>query len=540
AGGGWAPGNYTEDKKSTGSALLGTGGVGSDGGGVGGLACYKSRGNTKGFGGFGGGGGGCVAGGGGGGFTGGRAWSNSQTNGEGGWSYLPDNQHVFYRAVYPGSNYKSGSVYIIPAIVGCGCAYLCAATNQLRSSVVCICPADFKLGPDGKSCIYQSTETTKIIFLITGSVFAVVIICLILGIWMYRSYRKRKERKENINIIHNGILNYDPISRNRNGNVDINPTYDFNGRILTTNDLPRILRDELRIQKSIGEGAFGVVYRGYYKKTGETEEMRVAIKVNILDYTPPVIGRPAAPLPYRATHPLDENAPPDGVLRAVDVVNSSGAINEPQPYKSQEEPQYVTPLPADDFFEGVDAELMKDAERFGRFRRSNEMAPLDDMRDYCDDDDDDDDNDDDSVGDEEDEDEDAINVAEADAEDEAEDDDDDDNDEQNVEEEEDDDANGAEIVLDADNNRFDEDDDDAYGDNARSNGPVSSYHWNRFKETSFISMKEPNTKQTNADGQISSSKRRKSFSELEDNRPNPYSLTGRVRYNVASDGKIRC
>lgn len=50
--------------------MLGTGGVGSDGGGVGGLACYKSRGNTKGFGGFGGGGGGCVAGGGGGGFTG--------------------------------------------------------------------------------------------------------------------------------------------------------------------------------------------------------------------------------------------------------------------------------------------------------------------------------------------------------------------------------------------------------------------------------------------------------------------------------------
>lgn len=65
AGGGWAPGNYTEDKKTTGSALLG-----SDGGGFGGLACYKSRGDTKGFGGFGGGGGGCVAGGGGGGFTG--------------------------------------------------------------------------------------------------------------------------------------------------------------------------------------------------------------------------------------------------------------------------------------------------------------------------------------------------------------------------------------------------------------------------------------------------------------------------------------
>lgn len=64
-----------------------------------------------------------------------------------------------------------------------------------------------------------------------------------------RSYRKRKERKENVNILHNGILNYNMGLRNRNGNADINPTYDFNGRTLTTNDLPRISRDELRIQK---------------------------------------------------------------------------------------------------------------------------------------------------------------------------------------------------------------------------------------------------------------------------------------------------
>lgn len=106
--------------------------------------------------------------------------------------------------------------------------------------------------------------------MITGSVFTVVIICLILGIWMCkfnvymrfrlvfyslyvtiidRSYRKRKERKENVNILHNGILNYNMALRNRNGNADINPSYDFNGRTLTTNDLPRISRDELRIQK---------------------------------------------------------------------------------------------------------------------------------------------------------------------------------------------------------------------------------------------------------------------------------------------------
>jgi serine/threonine protein kinase len=35
------------------------------------------------------------------------------------------------------------------------------------------------------------------------------------------------------------------------------------------------------ISRSIGEGAFGVVYRGYYRKTGTTTDMRVAIKVSI-------------------------------------------------------------------------------------------------------------------------------------------------------------------------------------------------------------------------------------------------------------------
>lgn len=54
-----------------------------------------------------------------------------------------------------------------------------------------------------------------------------------------------------MNILHNGILNYNIALRNRNGNADINPTYDFNGRTLTTNDLPRIARDELRIQKYV-------------------------------------------------------------------------------------------------------------------------------------------------------------------------------------------------------------------------------------------------------------------------------------------------
>lgn len=44
-------------------------------------------------------------------------------------------------------------------------------------------------------------------------------------------------------------------------------------------------RQNVFVYRSIGEGAFGVVYRGYYKKTGETTEMKVAIKVCIHNRT---------------------------------------------------------------------------------------------------------------------------------------------------------------------------------------------------------------------------------------------------------------
>jgi len=143
----------------------------------------------------------------------------------------------------------------------------------------------------------------------------------------------------------------------------------------------------------------------------------------IIDFKPPLIGRPAAQLPYRATHPLDDNIPSDGVLRAHDCVADSGGMHQQLQNEHQEEPQYVTPLPADDMFEGVDAEMMRDVERFGRFRGSNEMAPLDD---------DGDDDGNESGGDEEDEDEDddAANIAEVDDEVNDDDDDDDDDDEQ--------------------------------------------------------------------------------------------------------------
>lgn len=158
--------------------------------------------------------------------------------------------------------------------------------------------------------------------------------------------------------------------------------------------------------------------------------------------------------------------------------------------EQQEEPQYVTPLPADDMFEGIDAELMKDAERFGRLRAGSEVMLVGDGRNYCDDDCDDDDDDDgngdkDGNGNEVDDDDDDgdsdVNRANILRSDDVDDDvdDDDDEDDQNVEEEEDD-NNGEEIVLEADTHQFDDEEDNAYDENnvaIRSNGAVPSYQW---------------------------------------------------------------
>lgn len=216
-----------------------------------------------------------------------------------------------------------------------------------------------------------------------------------------------------------------------------------------------------------------------------------------MEYRQPVVGRPAAPLPYRATHPLQEGE----VAEGCEGGPSDG--QQQQPGEQQEEPQYVTPLPTDDLFDGVDAELMKDAERFGMLRGGTAARrALNDGREYCggvrvcDDDEDDEDRDDDGPDDDDirDDDDDldadaanALDNEDGDEENEDEEDDDDDDDvdddddEENEGDDDDDDDNGEEIVLDADRNCYDDEDDNAYDENnataVQSNGAVPSYHW---------------------------------------------------------------
>lgn len=85
-------------------------------------------------------------------FTGGRAWSESATNGEGGSSFIPLHiQH--WKEVKPGVHYGPGSVMIIPATIGCECEYRCVALDEDRAQGKCMCPPGWHLAQDNKSCV---------------------------------------------------------------------------------------------------------------------------------------------------------------------------------------------------------------------------------------------------------------------------------------------------------------------------------------------------------------------------------------------------
>lgn len=125
------------------------------GGGIGGKACYNST-DERGDGGFGGGGGGCRNGGGGGGYAGGNASSTNSTNGEGGYSYFDRSKTISnLTEVLPGYNSGAGYVLIIPSIHGCDCDYRCVALDARKSEISCICPRNWKLDEDKKTCIRE-------------------------------------------------------------------------------------------------------------------------------------------------------------------------------------------------------------------------------------------------------------------------------------------------------------------------------------------------------------------------------------------------
>uniref|UniRef100_A0A6P7FI40 Tyrosine-protein kinase receptor n=1 Tax=Diabrotica virgifera virgifera TaxID=50390 RepID=A0A6P7FI40_DIAVI len=286
AGGGWKMFQGMVDpmhKVMMGSSLLA--------GGIGGKACYNST-DERGDGGFGGGGGGCVYGGGGGGFAGGDSPSQNSTNGEGGYSYLDFSKGLKHlTAVESGYNAGPGYVLIIPGTEGCGCDYKCIALDVQRSDVTCICPTRWILTDDHKTCkpladlpLEQPYPTWFVVVLIV-TVFCLTVAFGVVCFVLYALFADNRYQLRATGIMRRKMFSGPDLQLDRlrvasdSMMTEYNPNYEFGGVVYTLKDLKDIPREQLRLVKALGQGAFGEVYQGFYRQRPcDTVEMPVAVK----------------------------------------------------------------------------------------------------------------------------------------------------------------------------------------------------------------------------------------------------------------------
>ncbi|EDV37465.1 uncharacterized protein Dana_GF13459, isoform C [Drosophila ananassae] len=286
-GGGWRAKEDQALSPTYGAALLQ--------GGRGGHSCYVELADNgtsvhrHGQGGFGGGGGGCNTGGGGGGYAGGDVYL-TESNGEGGSSYIsPTRSLREISGIQAGASSGAGAIIIIPAIEGCGCDYRCVALDEFRSTVRCICPDGWSLKRDNNTACEIREEAGKSSFQYLVSFLmvslAVLFICIALLIFMlYNRYQRKKQSKKR----HKMLVEQDlQLTRLRN-NIDdsnlnnFNPNYGCDGILnghIDVNSLPQVARDSLQLVNALGKGAFGEVYMALYRhRDGDAVEMGVAVK----------------------------------------------------------------------------------------------------------------------------------------------------------------------------------------------------------------------------------------------------------------------
>ncbi|CAG9855575.1 unnamed protein product [Phyllotreta striolata] len=281
AGGGWKMYDGLVDsmhKVMMGSSL--------EAGGIGGKACYNST-DERGDGGFGGGGGGCVYGGGGGGYAGGDAPSVNSSNGEGGYSYLDFSKALAHLTKAEGGfNAGPGYVIIIPNIDGCECDYKCLALDAMRSEITCICPPTWILADDQKTCKIlndppsEGPYPTWFVVVLIVTVFCLVIAFGVVCFVLYNRYQQRATGIMRRKMVSGADLQLDRLRMASDSMMtEYNPNYEFGGVVYTLKDLKDIPREQLRLVKALGQGAFGEVYQGFYRQRPcDTVEMPVAVK----------------------------------------------------------------------------------------------------------------------------------------------------------------------------------------------------------------------------------------------------------------------
>lgn len=82
-------------------------------------------------------------------FLGGRAGNEREDDGEGGYSWVDGPFGKVLAGAHPGP----GRVFIIPAISGCNCDYLCVTLDYHRQDIQCLCPLGWNLDSDKHSCV---------------------------------------------------------------------------------------------------------------------------------------------------------------------------------------------------------------------------------------------------------------------------------------------------------------------------------------------------------------------------------------------------
>jgi len=175
-----------------------------------------------------------------------------------------------------------GEVIFIPDIstsknhTQCKCSdadSLCLAVSEDVSDVNCYCP-NGKLVDVNIPC-EREIPMIYVFILIIGCIVLAAIIGL-LCMCLYTQYQRRRMG------LMRSKLNVGNRLRTSNGLImtEMNPNYEFAGGSCSIQDLMEVDRENLMLVKALGQGAFGEVYQGLFKKSqnGELAETAVAVK----------------------------------------------------------------------------------------------------------------------------------------------------------------------------------------------------------------------------------------------------------------------